>query len=52
MSEQPEETGDDRVDAVLARLGDLAGRPVSEHVAVFDAAFTGLEAALGAVDDQ
>lgn len=52
MSEVPEETGDERVDAVLAGLGDLAGRPVSEHVAVFDEAFSGLEAALGAVDGQ
>ncbi|MFV2174804.1 hypothetical protein ACFHW2_31020 [Actinomadura sp. LOL_016] len=32
----PEPTGDPRVDAVLARLGDLAGRPVSEHVDVFE----------------
>ncbi|RSN69409.1 hypothetical protein [Actinomadura sp. WAC 06369] len=32
----PEPTGDPRVDAVLARLGDLAGRPVSEHVEVFE----------------
>ncbi|MEU7837094.1 hypothetical protein AB0L53_17870 [Nonomuraea sp. NPDC052129] len=52
MSEVPEETGDERVDAVLAGLGDLAGRPVGEHVAVFDEAFSGLEAALGAVDGQ
>lgn len=32
----PEPTGDPRVDAVLARLGDLAGRPVPEHVEVFE----------------
>ncbi|QFG20069.1 hypothetical protein [Actinomadura sp. WMMB 499] len=32
----PEPTGDPRVDAVLARLGDLAGRPVPEHVEIFE----------------
>ncbi|MEU7857407.1 hypothetical protein [Nonomuraea sp. NPDC049141] len=52
MSELPEETGDERVDAVLAGLGDLAERPVGEHVAVFEQAFSGLEAALGSVDGQ
>lgn len=52
MSELPEKTGDERVDAVLAGLGDLAERPVGEHVAVFDQAFSGLEAALGSVDGQ
>lgn len=29
-------TGDDAVDAALTRLGDLADRPVREHVAVFE----------------
>ncbi|GAA4536755.1 MULTISPECIES: hypothetical protein [Nonomuraea] len=52
MSELPEETGDARVDAVLAGLGRLSGLPVSDHVAVFEEAFSGLEAALGAVDAQ
>ncbi|MEV4104673.1 hypothetical protein ACIBF7_35710 [Nonomuraea sp. NPDC050478] len=52
MSELPEETGDARVDAVLAGLGRLPGLPVSDHVAVFEEAFSGLEAALGAVDAQ
>ncbi|MEU4574169.1 hypothetical protein ACBI99_44375 [Nonomuraea sp. ATR24] len=50
MSELPEATGDERVDAVLADLGRLAGLPVGEHVAVFEEAFSGLEAALGAVE--
>ncbi|MEV0200710.1 hypothetical protein [Nonomuraea sp. NPDC050691] len=52
MSALPEETGDERVDAIVAGLGRLAGLPVSEHVAVFDEAFAGLEATLAAVDDQ
>ncbi|MDA0637750.1 hypothetical protein ACQEUU_23915 [Nonomuraea sp. CA-218870] len=52
MSELPEEIGDARVDAVLAGLDRLPGLPVSDHVAVFEEAFSGLEAALGAVDAQ
>lgn len=52
MSELPEETGDERVDAVLAGLARLPELPVSDHVAVFDEAFAGLEAILGAVDAQ
>uniref|UniRef100_UPI001A954959 hypothetical protein n=1 Tax=Actinomadura roseirufa TaxID=2094049 RepID=UPI001A954959 len=32
----PEPTGDPRVDAALARLGDLAGRSVADHVEVFE----------------
>ncbi|MBO2462428.1 hypothetical protein [Actinomadura violacea] len=31
----PEPTGDPRVDEVLARLGELPGRPVAEHVEIF-----------------
>ncbi|MER6948913.1 hypothetical protein ABZ297_39935 [Nonomuraea sp. NPDC005983] len=52
MSVLPEDTGDERVDAVLAGLGRLAELPVSDHVTVFDDAFSGLEATLAAVDDQ
>jgi hypothetical protein len=52
MSELPQVTGDERVDAVLAGLDRVAGLPVSDHVAVFEEAFSGLEAALGAVDAQ
>jgi hypothetical protein len=29
-------TGEPRVDAALARLGELAGLPVTEHARVFD----------------
>jgi hypothetical protein len=32
----PESLGDPRVDEAVARLDDLSGRPVSDHVAVFD----------------
>ncbi|MEV0999281.1 hypothetical protein [Nonomuraea sp. NPDC050202] len=51
MSVVPEETGDERVDAVVARLGRLGELPVSEHVAVFDEAFSELESTLAAVDE-
>ena len=52
MSVLPEQTGDERVDSVLAGLGRLADLPVSDHVAVFDEAFSGLEATLAGVEDQ
>ncbi|MEV0622242.1 hypothetical protein AB0I81_53615 [Nonomuraea sp. NPDC050404] len=51
MSEVPERTGDERVDAIVADLGRLGELPVSEHVAVFDEAFSGLEGVLAAVDE-
>ncbi|GAA2853968.1 hypothetical protein [Nonomuraea rubra] len=51
MSEVPEETGDGRVDAIVARLGRLGELPVSEHVAVFDEAFSELESTLAAVEE-
>ncbi|MFC4010246.1 hypothetical protein ACFOY2_23670 [Nonomuraea purpurea] len=52
MSELPGETGDERVDAIVADLGRLGELPVSAHVAVFDEAFAGLESTLShAVDD-
>lgn len=31
----PGPTGDPRVDAAVARLGELGGRPVPEHVAIY-----------------
>ncbi|TDE25214.1 hypothetical protein E1295_44805 [Nonomuraea mesophila] len=51
MSELPEGTGDERVDAIVAGLGRLGEQPVGEHVAIFDEAFAGLESVLAAVDD-
>ena len=41
-----ETTGHADVDAVLASLADLEGRPVAEHVAVFEAAHDRLRSAL------
>ncbi|NDU71020.1 hypothetical protein GWI34_00050 [Actinomadura sp. DSM 109109] len=32
----PDPTGDPRVDAAVARLAELGGRPVSAHVEVFE----------------
>ncbi|MEV1173347.1 hypothetical protein [Nonomuraea sp. NPDC049784] len=52
MSELPEETGDQRVDAIVAGLGRLVELPVSEHVQVFEEAFSGLESTLAAVEEQ
>ncbi|SEH00580.1 hypothetical protein SAMN05444920_11711 [Nonomuraea solani] len=51
MTEVPEETGDERVDAIVAGLGGLGELPVSEHVARFDQAFSGLESTLAAADE-
>ncbi|MEU4515027.1 hypothetical protein AB0G05_36475 [Nonomuraea wenchangensis] len=52
MSELPHETGDDRVDAIVAGLSRLGELPVGEHPRIFDEAFSALEAALGAMDDD
>lgn len=41
-------TGDVRVDEAAAPLEDLAGRPVHEHVAVFEAVHAGLRSVLDA----
>ncbi|MGR6917118.1 hypothetical protein ACU635_23025 [[Actinomadura] parvosata] len=51
MSVVPQETGDERVDAIVAGLARLGELPVSEHVAVFDEAFSGLEGVLAAVEE-
>lgn len=52
MTELPEVTGDERVDAIVADLGQVGELPVSDHVAVFDEAFSKLESALAAVDEE
>lgn len=46
-----EHTGMAEVDAVLASLDGLGGRPVAEHVAVFEQAHDRLRRALDAPSD-
>jgi len=43
-------TGEPRVDAALARLDDLAGRPVAEHRAIFEDVHRRLRDVLGELD--
>ena len=55
-AEWPEEerpaTGEPRVDAALARLDELAGRPVTEHRAVFEDVHRRLRDVLGELDSR
>ncbi|HEX4817639.1 MAG TPA: hypothetical protein VFV66_33270 [Nonomuraea sp.] len=51
MSELPEETGEARVDAVVAVLGRLGDLPVGAHAQVFEEALSELEATLTALDE-
>jgi len=44
-------TGDAAVDEALTRIGDLAGRPVREHVAVFHAVHTALQGRLADTEE-
>ena len=48
--QQPPVTGEARVDAAVARLGELAGRPVTEHPAVFEQVHRQLREVLGELD--
>ncbi|WP_187438207.1 hypothetical protein [Actinomadura decatromicini] len=48
----PEPTGEPRVDAALARLGELGGRPVSAHVEVFEDVHQRLQEILAAAGDE
>jgi hypothetical protein len=54
LPEEPAEarpsTGEPRVDAALARLDELAGRPVTEHRAVFEDVHRRLRDVLGELD--
>ena len=43
---ETEVTGDPRIDAATARLGDLAELPTSDHVAVYDDVHRRLQDAL------
>jgi hypothetical protein len=46
------ETGEPRVDAALARLDELAGRPVSEHRPIFEDVHRRLRDVLGELDTR
>ncbi|PKH39874.1 hypothetical protein SAMN05192575_11844 [Nocardioides alpinus] len=48
MDQQPETTGVESVDQVLADVAAIADAPVSEHVAVFERAHDRLRRALDA----
>ncbi|MFI0356427.1 hypothetical protein [Actinomadura sp. 9N407] len=48
----PEPTGDPRIDAVLARLGELGGVPVSGHVPVFEGIHQRLQELLVSADQD
>jgi hypothetical protein len=45
-------TGEPRVDAALARLDELAGRPVTEHRAIFEDVHRRLKDVLGELDTR
>jgi hypothetical protein len=47
-----ETTGDDRVDAALARLGELEAAPTADHPAVFQDVHRRLQDALTGIDDE
>lgn len=46
----PDETGEPRVDAAIARLGELGGLPVDEHLDVFQDVHRRLHDALADLD--
>lgn len=48
----PEPTGDERVDAALARFDELAAAPVADHVEVFEDVQRRLQDVLAANDDE
>lgn len=50
--EQRAATGEPRVDAALARLDELAGRPVTEHRAIFEDVHRRLREVLGELDTR
>ena len=45
-------TGEPRVDAALARLDELAGRPFTEHRAIFEDVHRRLRDVLGELDTR
>lgn len=48
----PEPTGEEKVDAALGRLAELARLPVSEHVAVFEDVHRRVQDVLTSVDQE
>jgi hypothetical protein len=50
MPRPRQSTGDPRVDDAVARLDDLAGLPIAEHLAVFEYVHERLTEALGDLD--
>jgi hypothetical protein len=46
----PDPTGDPRVDAAVARLAELGGRPVAEHVEIFEDVHQRLQELLAAAE--
>ncbi|MFI0479802.1 hypothetical protein [Actinomadura sp. 9N215] len=48
----PDPTGDPRVDAAVARLGELGARPVPEHVEIFEDVHQRLQELLAAADQD
>ncbi|RAY13862.1 hypothetical protein DPM19_16255 [Actinomadura craniellae] len=47
-----ESSGDARVDAALGRLDELAGRPVAEHVEIFEDVHQRLQDVLVSADQE
>jgi hypothetical protein len=49
---EPARPGEDAIEGVLASIADLDGRPVSEHVTVFEEAHDRLRDALARAGDN
>jgi hypothetical protein len=47
-----ETTGDERVDAAMARLGELEATPLAEHPAIFQDVHRRLQDALTGIDGE
>lgn len=48
----PDPTGDPRVDAAVARLGELGARPVPEHVEIYEDVHQRLQDLLASADQD
>lgn len=47
-----ETTGDERVDAAMARLGELEGAPTASHPEIFEDVHRRLQDALSGIDGE